>query len=219
MVLISVGGLPGSGTSTVCEILEERTGLEYIYAGRIFREMAEEKGMTLEEFSTFCEKDDTVDRELDKRISRIVGITKNLYLGQSRWKKILFTILSAISINKWDQRPIAAMEKIIQSNDTITFGAPAVVHVLKDKRGISHPDVCTSIAAQNFVLAAHALGLGTCYIGFIASMIPYVPKVKKLLGIEYPYEIVTTICVGYPKMNYNRPVARGPVPVEWIEQK
>ena len=68
MVLISVGGLPGSGTSTVCEILEERTGLEYIYAGRIFREMAEEKGMTLEEFSTFCEKDDTVDRELDKRM-------------------------------------------------------------------------------------------------------------------------------------------------------
>jgi predicted cytidylate kinase len=68
MVLISVGGLPGSGTSTVCEILEERTGLEYIYAGRIFREMAEEKGMTLEEFSTFCEKDDTVDRKLDNRM-------------------------------------------------------------------------------------------------------------------------------------------------------
>ena len=162
--------------------------------------------------------DPEVNREVDKRVARVVNITKNLYLGQSRWKKILFTILSAISINKWDQRPIAAMEKIIQSNDTITFGAPAVVHVLKDKRGISHPDVCTSIAAQNFVLAAHALGLGTCYIGFIASMIPYVPKVKKLLGIEYPYEIVTTICVGYPKMNYNRPVARGPVPVEWIEQ-
>jgi nitroreductase len=67
------------------------------------------------------------------------------------------------------------------------------------------------------VLAAHAIGLGTCYIGFIASTVPYAPKIKKILGIEYPYEIVTSICVGHPKLKYDNPVHRGKVAVEWIE--
>jgi nitroreductase len=93
-----------------------------------------------------------------------------------------------------------------------------VIHILKDKRGISHPDVDVSIAAQNLVLAAHSLGLGTCYVGFIASTIQYVPSVKKLLGFDYPYELVTSVCVGYPKVkNQNKPVPRRPVAMEWID--
>jgi hypothetical protein len=48
-------------------------------------------------------------------------------------------------------------------------------------------------------------------------MIPYAKKIKKILNIEYPYEMITSICVGYPKAEYNEPVYRGPVAVEWIE--
>ena len=103
------------------------------------------------------------------------------------------------------------------TDGTITFDAPAVIHVLKDKRGISHPDIDAAIAAHNLILAAHSLGLGTCYIGFIASTVPYAPAVKKLLKIKYPYEIVTSICVGYPKLKYDIPVPRAQMPVDWIE--
>jgi len=158
-------------------------------------------------------------KTVDKHCAKILTMIKKAYLGKGKLRKFLISLLSTISANKWDQRPIAAMEKVNQNNDSITFDAPAVIHVLKDKRGISHPDICTSLAAHNIVLAAHSLGLGTCYIGFIASTIPYAPKVKKMLGIEHPYELVTSICVGYPKLNYNRPVARGQVPVDWIGPK
>ncbi|MFP4225273.1 MAG: nitroreductase family protein [Desulfobacterales bacterium] len=154
---------------------------------------------------------------VDKQCAKVLTMIKKAYLGNGKLRKSLISLLSAISANKWDQRPIAAMEKVNQNNDSITFGAPVVIHVLKDKRGISHPDICTALAAHNMVLAAHSLGLGTCYIGFIASTIPYAPRVRKMLGIEYPYELVTSICVGYPKLKYDRPVARGQVPVEWIE--
>ena len=120
-------------------------------------------------------------------------------------------------MNKWDQRPISAMEKMRHEKD-ITFSAPVVIHILKDRRGISHPDLDVALAAQNLVLAAHALGLGTCYIGFIAGAMSYMPETRKILGIEAPFELVTSVCAGFPKIKgQNRPVPRRPLSVKWIE--
>lgn len=68
MTVITVGGPPGSGTSTVCGILRERTGFKYVYAGKIFREMAQKEGMSLEEFQRMCEKDPSIDMELDRKM-------------------------------------------------------------------------------------------------------------------------------------------------------
>lgn len=64
---ITVGGLPGTGTSTLCTILQRRTGLPYVYAGQIFREEAARRGMDLADFGRLCEKDPSVDRALDAR--------------------------------------------------------------------------------------------------------------------------------------------------------
>jgi len=66
------------------------------------------------------------------------------------------------------------------------------------------------------VLTAHSLGLGTCFVGFIASAIPFAPSVKKLLKIKYPYELALSICLGYPKISYHKFVARGSIPVEFL---
>lgn len=68
MDVITVGGPPGSGTSTVCRLLKDRTGMKYIYAGQIFREQAREIGLTLSEFGALCEDDPLFDRELDERM-------------------------------------------------------------------------------------------------------------------------------------------------------
>lgn len=67
MVRITVGGLPGSGTTTACRLLRERLGLDYVYAGQIFRDLAKEHGMSLAEFGRYCEDHPEVDRELDER--------------------------------------------------------------------------------------------------------------------------------------------------------
>ncbi len=67
MVTITVGGLPGSGTTTACRKLQEKLGLAYVYAGQIFRDMARARGMSLAEFGRYCEDHPEVDRELDKK--------------------------------------------------------------------------------------------------------------------------------------------------------
>jgi len=67
MVRITVSGTPGSGKSTVAKILHEKTGLPYVNAGDIFRELAQEYGMNLEEFGSYCKHHKDVDTKLDQR--------------------------------------------------------------------------------------------------------------------------------------------------------
>lgn len=68
MVRVTIGGLPGSGTTTACRLLENELPLRTVYAGQIFRDMAKEKGMGLAAFSRWCEDNPDVDRELDARV-------------------------------------------------------------------------------------------------------------------------------------------------------
>jgi len=154
---------------------------------------------------------------VDRECARITDFVKKIYLGTGLWRKCIITLMSCLQVNNMDQRPFCALEKVTQLGGSITWGAPVLIHILADKRAIGSPGLDTGIAAQNLVLAAHSLGLGTCYIGIIQSVIKYLPKLKKRLGIESPYKLVTSICVGYPRGDFDNPVWRGPVPVEWID--
>jgi len=79
---ITIGGLPGSGTTTVAKILKEKLGLPYVYAGDMFREMAKEYGMTLSEFGSYCEKHPEIDRELDKKQEMILSLGNVILEGR-----------------------------------------------------------------------------------------------------------------------------------------
>ena len=67
MTTITISGTPGSGKSTVANILKEKTAIKYIYSGMIFRELAEKHKMTLEDFGKYCEENSDIDKELDNR--------------------------------------------------------------------------------------------------------------------------------------------------------
>jgi CMP/dCMP kinase len=64
---LTIGGLPGTGTSTLCRLLKERLNLPYTYAGQIFREEAARRGLSLAEFGVLCQKDRSIDAALDDR--------------------------------------------------------------------------------------------------------------------------------------------------------
>jgi cytidylate kinase len=66
MTTVTISGLPGTGKTTVAKLLEKRLGLQYVYSGEIFRELAEKKGMSLEKFGAYCETHREVDEELDR---------------------------------------------------------------------------------------------------------------------------------------------------------
>lgn len=66
-MIVTVGGSPGSGTTTLSKKVCSAFGFTHVYAGKIFREMAQARGVSLEEFSKQAEADETIDLEVDKR--------------------------------------------------------------------------------------------------------------------------------------------------------
>ena len=62
-----------------------------------------------------------------------------------------------------------------------------------DKSYMMRVNIDVSIAAQNLVLRATELGLGTCYIGWMHRA-----RAKKALGISNKYFIPFAITLGYP---------------------
>jgi cytidylate kinase len=72
-MIITISGLTGSGKTTVARALVERLGFRHLSAGEVFRKMAEERGMSLLEFSRLAEEDHSLDREVDERQKRIAG--------------------------------------------------------------------------------------------------------------------------------------------------
>src|SRR5262249_39593600 len=67
-VLITISGLPGSGKTTVAQLVARTLGLEHVYAGDIFRKQAEAQGLTLEEYQRRAETDHSIDRALDDQM-------------------------------------------------------------------------------------------------------------------------------------------------------
>lgn len=63
---VTISGPPGSGKTTVAKILSEKLGLKLISAGSVFRQLAMEKKMNLEEFSKFAERNPEIDIMIDK---------------------------------------------------------------------------------------------------------------------------------------------------------
>ena len=77
-MIITVGGLAGTGTTTTAEGLSEKLDIPYISAGFVFREMAAERGMSVLEFSEFAEGNDDIDKEIDKRQAELAKSSDNL---------------------------------------------------------------------------------------------------------------------------------------------
>ena len=64
-IIITIDGPSGAGKGTLGRHIAEELGITYYSAGDFFREIAEEKGMTVEELSQEADKD--IDVQIDRR--------------------------------------------------------------------------------------------------------------------------------------------------------
>lgn len=101
------------------------------------------------------------------------------------------------SLTEWEE----------QGSDRLFFNAPAVI-VVGMKPGASCPCEDALLASQNILLAAHAMGLGTCLIGFAVEAIRHDPGIKEIIGIPPEERVYAVIAVGIPGVKFARPAER-----------
>ncbi len=65
--VITVSGPHGTGKSTYARALAEDLHLRYVCAGELFRELAKQRGMSLESFSRYAANNPEVDHLIDER--------------------------------------------------------------------------------------------------------------------------------------------------------
>ncbi len=80
------------------------------------------------------------------------------------------------------------------------YGAPCVLVVLADK-SVNTSVYDGSLVMENLMLAAHALGLGSCWIHRAKEVfeLPEWREWLKSIGVEGEYEGVGNCIVGYPE--------------------
>jgi len=82
-MIITFNGDHGSGKSTIARMIAKDLGYDFYYTGKIFREIAKERGVTYAELMKTMEKDETIDRAVDQKTVEL-GKTKDDLVFDSR---------------------------------------------------------------------------------------------------------------------------------------
>jgi len=165
--------------------------------------------------------------DLSASTIKFLNVFTKLYQGKGLGRTFLKKMLAFIKPNAIDMRPMVAIQalstpKFGKGKLDCFFGAPVAIILVTHHLHVSEPELGMGICGQNMVLAAHSLGLGTCYVGFISNALNLDPitkmKFRKKLGIEWPYDSVATVLtLGYPAVPLDKPVDREFPKVAWVE--
>jgi len=113
-MIITISGKAGSGKSTVARALSKRLKLKHYSVGDLMRQMAKERGISLLEIGRKAEKDEKIDKELDKR---------QIGLGKKEKNFVIDGRLTAFFIKKADLKVFLDCDDKVRAQ-----------RILKDKR-------------------------------------------------------------------------------------
>ncbi len=156
--IITLGGLPGSGKSTVKRILAEMLGYNTFSTGDFVREMAFERNLTLEEFNELIRHDKTLDLLIDDRLKQIEE-NEDSYVIDSHlafhFVPSSFSVFLTISAERSAERIFndTSSQTRIKSGDTMKTLAEALEKT--QRRVQNHIERYTSLYAVNPYIEAH----------------------------------------------------------------
>lgn len=126
------------------------------------------------------------------------GVIQNPEILKGYSDRIKASLLASIDRMPWLAQ---YQDHFADPNYNVFYSAPALI-VVYAKNGNPIAQIDCTLAAENMMLMACDLGLGTCWIGFSFEFLNQ-PAIKHELGVPDEYTAVAPIIVGYPE---------GPVP-------
>lgn len=156
---------------------------------------------------------------LDKReqVERLGGAIAGFFIKLNRQAtNPLLRLLAAIflkdALGKYYRSYYRAIEQGLkkwrdEGRDLLFHGAPALI-VVGSGPGASCPAEDALLASQNILLTAHAMGLGSCLIGYAVAALERQPDLKKILGMPASEQVYAVIALGFPGEKYQRMAGR-----------
>jgi cytidylate kinase len=129
-VLITISGPAGSGKSHCASKLAELYGVPYHSAGSVFRKMAKEKGVSLEELSKMADKDPEIDMEIDRRTSELAKSGGIMLEGRLVF---FFSSTSSYRISFYLTAPFEERVKRIAEREGISLNESEAMTLIREK--------------------------------------------------------------------------------------
>ena len=134
--------------------------------------------------------------------------------SERRWLRGLLKFVGRPELDRYyreySETVKAALREHAESGvDRLFHGAAAAI-VVGSKPGATCPAEDALLATQNILLAAHAMGLGTCLIGFAVAAMKKDPSIGRFLGIPEDETVHAVIALGHPDETWQRIAGRKP---------
>ncbi len=165
-------------------------------------------------------RDKDLIHEFEEDTAMLLNRMKNMIdyrVEGKEWLRPITKTFTRMRYNDLHWVPWGAVSLIADRRLALWHGAPSVILIFKDVRGVGNPDLDCGIAGQNMVLAAHSMGLGTCWVSFSRPGFEYMLKWRKFFKIEYPYKFMTSLAIGWPRGEPDGMVSRQTHAVDWYE--
>ncbi|MCD7880217.1 MAG: nitroreductase family protein [Clostridiales bacterium] len=133
------------------------------------------------------------DKEVNERLGRIKRANSNPHMA---------TATSYVS----KEQPSIADDPNIKN---AFYDAPTVITMFAPKNFLFSAEDC-AVAAENMMLAADSLGIGSCYLGqgWPAFADPYGQEILKKWNIRTDYYAVMQFLLGYPREGDPHPAGK-----------
>jgi cytidylate kinase len=112
--IITIAGLPGSGKSSTAKGIAAALGYEHFSSGDLFRQIAAERGLTIEEINFAAEKQQEIDHQVDERLAQMGKEKENLVIDSRmafHWIPDSFKVFLDLDLKVGAERTFAHIQE------------------------------------------------------------------------------------------------------------
>lgn len=131
MVIVTVGGLPGAGKTTVAKKVADELGLKHVNIGEIFRGLAEARAMTLEEFGVFAQRNPDIDKSIDAKTLELAKSGNVLLEGRLTGPMLQRNGVQAFQV--WLDAPLKVRAERISKRDGLSVPSAVAATQAREK--------------------------------------------------------------------------------------